>query len=106
MAIASFKQRRRQLVSVNDDDVGSGGTFITMADLLAREDVVLDIEVRAKSCGPTYQPAECVRNHYKVEVFSMDPGVRWLASQLCMQQHGRPRQPGGSCDRSQCHSGV
>lgn len=63
-------------VSVNDDDVGSGGTFITtMADLLAREDVVLDIEVRAKSCGPTYQPAECVRNHYKVEVLEYGPGA-------------------------------
>ena len=63
-------------LSVNEDEVGSGGTFTTtMADLLAREDVMFDIEVRAKSCGPTYEPAECVRNHYKVEVLEYGPGA-------------------------------
>ena len=101
---ASF-QRRRCLSGVrNDDDVGSGGTFITtMADLLPGR--TLDIEVRAKSCGPTYQPAECVRNHYKVEVLSMDPGRTMACFTRCLATWSTPAaQCRSSC--SQCHSKI
>jgi len=91
-------------ITVNGDDIERGDAYTTtMDDLLAREDVWIDIKVYAANCDPDwasapllvdgYPPTWCSRRTYRVEMLEYGPGayegLRHLSS-------GDQADPGGA----------